>query len=555
MYSPNGLAQTAQALALPAPTGGLNDFDPLSLMDPSFLIEGENFFPDTGKLSVREGFHNFGPPFTFGGIFSTPIRTLIPTNLRDQVGLDFLEKLWVFNDQGVFKRNTTPPYDWNNFWTVTNGRMQYVRMTNTGTTYLIACNGVDPAILVNETTDVWANFTQVVTPTAPGEISGLNPNQICWVHTHNKRLWFVQKDSLNAYYLPVDGVGGAALPFPVAGQFGLGGKLMAIMTWSSDTGKGLDDRLIFLTDQGEIAVYTGSDPSDANNFQLDSMFRIAPPLGTRAVVQYGGDILVLTRRGVIPLSSVLYGTAQEQSTIGVLSRRVNRVIQSLTYDWTTHPTPPELQVCPDQLWVTLCIYDTANAGWVQLVMNLLTGAWGKWTMPVRSIVPAGRDVFMIGDNPTVAPSHASRWVWYITQGQHRDFVVTDTIYDSPGIPITAYAQGAFTYLDNPTQQKHAKLIRFVFESETNVSFRVRVVPDFRVNRFLGTPPPNYSQEGGVWDDVLWDAATWPYPNTIRMQWAGANALGYSMAWQMRLSTSSPVAILGVEWVWEAGGLV
>ena len=51
--------QVSKALALPAPTGGINDLDPIAAMQPQFLIDTMNFFPDTNTLQVRNGYQEW----------------------------------------------------------------------------------------------------------------------------------------------------------------------------------------------------------------------------------------------------------------------------------------------------------------------------------------------------------------------------------------------------------------------------------------------------------------------------------------------------------------
>ena len=48
---------------------------------------------------------------------------------------------------------------------------------------------------------------------------------------------------------------------PLSGAATKGGKLLFGATWSIDAGDGIDDKCVFVTDQGELLIFTGSDPS------------------------------------------------------------------------------------------------------------------------------------------------------------------------------------------------------------------------------------------------------------------------------------------------------
>lgn len=92
--------------------------------------------------------------------------------------------------------------------------------------------------------------------TVPG---GLSTADFSYVWAYKQRLFFTQKDSLNAWYLPVDQIGGTAVELPLGGVFGRGGSLVFGATWSLDSGAsgGLSEQWVVVTTEGEVAVYQG----------------------------------------------------------------------------------------------------------------------------------------------------------------------------------------------------------------------------------------------------------------------------------------------------------
>lgn len=520
--------QTALAKALPAPTGGLNDLDPLANMDPAFMIDGMNVFPDTGLVLCRPGYQIVQTGF------GKPVKTIL-----EYRGHDGSIQKFCATDDGIYEIAT--PGTKTLVKALTNGDLNYTQFSNAGNTYLVACNGVDPMVLYNGST--WVSFTEVTTPVAPGEIKGINPALVVDVYTHNARLWLVKKNSMEAYYMPVDAVGGEAKVFLVGSNFTRGGYLLKLMRWSSDTGAGIDDRLVFITTAGEIASYSGTDPATAETFQLDSVFMMAPPLGDRGLCEFGGDVLVLSRRGLMPASSLLYGTAVEQMEGGVLSRRINRKLQQLTAQWMALPFPIEVFVHSELQWITINVWDSDLNRPTQYVMNLLNGSWGRFNYPVRTL----RTI----DNITYMGTQDGR-VLIVTKNGYRDELNID---GTAGLPIEGWMMGAYTYLDDPNSNKHAKLMQPVFQAEVKPSFRMRALPDFRTDPYNIVVPPSLALANAKWDLSYWDLANWAGLENVYRPWMSANVLGYAFAWQIKFSTSSALGLAAVKWVWAPGGLV
>lgn len=528
--------RVSQALALPAPTGGINDLDPLAKMDASFMLDGLNFYPDNALIVIRPGFQSYAEGM------GAPVKTIMSYNAQSGAFQKFATTDTQFFD--ITNPSLTPPV----VSTCTFGEWESVMFATPAGQYLVAVNGTDPAKFYDGT--VWQNFTEVATPTAPGEIKGINPNKFDAVIAHKGRLWFIEKNTMTAWYLPLDSLGGEAKPFYLGGIFNRGGYLRVLGRWSSDTGEGLDDRLIFFTSVGEVASYAGTDPSNVETWALDSIFFVASPLSKRSVVSYGGDILLLSRRGLIPLSSLITGSATEVLYSGALSRRISRTLLRLT-SAPAPPFPPEVRLHEDSAWVVINIFEPSQAGGrfdgsnapVQLVMNFLTGAWGKFNYPCRTVRSINSVFYMGTDDGRVL---------MVTQDEYIDNRNFD---GTGGNPIEGYCFAAYTFLDNPTANKHAKLIRPVFQSEVSPSFVIRVLPDFRLDKFTQSPPPSFAIGNARWDVSFWDQANWAGTENVYRPWKSANVLGYAFAWQMRVSTSSALGISDVEWVWEAGGYV
>ena len=80
---------------------------------------------------------------------------------------------------------------------------------------------------------------------------------------------------MSLWYLPLNSISGAASEFPIGNFLQKGGKIVAIIPWTIDSGHGSDDLFCILSSEGEIAVYSGTDPAslttwDKNNDDFES---------------------------------------------------------------------------------------------------------------------------------------------------------------------------------------------------------------------------------------------------------------------------------------------
>lgn len=105
------------------------------------------------------------------------------------------------------------------------------------------------------------------------------------------RLFCWEKNDTKIWYGSVDQVEGTFNPFELGGQ--ITGNLLITTTLSKDGGAGPDDYIIFISDQGDAAVYEGTDPADANNWSLVGTFKIGRPLSKHSFAQYGAQTVVL----------------------------------------------------------------------------------------------------------------------------------------------------------------------------------------------------------------------------------------------------------------------
>jgi len=246
---------------------------------------------------------------------------------------------------------------------LSNARFQYVNFTTPGGSFLIAVNGADTAKKYDGST--WANTAIISSATSSSFIN---------VSVFKERLFFIPSASLTFYYMDaVEAIAGTAAAFPLGSLFAKAGYLMAAGAWTRDGGHGMDDFAVFVTSEGEVAVYSGSDPGDANDWALVGVYQIPKPLGRRCLQKFGGDLWVLTEAGVLPMSTVLSGIEPQSFLTDKINPAVADAVKMYrdNYGW-------QLFYAPFAHMLILNVPVKTGDKQEQYVMNTNTGAWCRF---------------------------------------------------------------------------------------------------------------------------------------------------------------------------------
>jgi hypothetical protein len=500
----------ARTASLPAPTGGWNARDPLAQMDKLDAVILDNIFPQTKEVVLRYGYTTH----VTGVGASTAVNSLMAYNSPTT------NKLF-----GAAGANI---YDMTNAGTVgaavvtgqTSDKWQHVNMTTAGGSFLILVNGADNMERYDGSS--WTAVSGAITNVATTSIINLN--------VFKRRLWMVEKNSLKIWYLPVDSITGAAAALDFSGIFKLGGYLMSMGTWSLDAGDGLDDYAAFVTSQGEVAVYKGTDPSSATTWTLQGVFVIGSPIGRRCLVKYGGDMLMISKDGLLPMSKALMSS--RVNTRVALTDKIQQAASEATttyganFGWETMLYPAENML--------LMNVPTSATTSEQYVMNTITGSWCRFTGWNATCWERFNDLIYFGTLDGV------NLAW---SGQSDN-----------GANINAEALQAFNYFGND-MEKRFTLARPILSSNGTPGISIGLNVDFDLSAPVGTPtfsPTTY----GIWDTGLWDAALWGGDYQIKKDWLGVNGIGRCAALHMKL------ALMGIllkwastDYIYEDGGFL
>lgn len=412
----------------------------------------------------------------------------------------------------------------------TNGYYSTEQFGTAGGDFLYAVNGADKARLFNGTT-----WTQITTTSTPA-ITGADTANFSHVWSFASRLFFVKKNSSIAYYLPVDSIAGAVAEFSLAGIFKTGGKLLYGATWSLDAGDGLDDKCVFVSDQGEVAIYEGTNPGDPNAWSKAGVYSITPPLGRKAKMQAGGDLLIATQTGLVPISQAISRdiAALEMSSV---SKNITPLWQSQAFalsavGWEIEKWPSE------NIMVISQPSDTENTC---LIANLQTGAWSRFTgFNVQCLVHFDKSVFFAGKNGIV----------YRFESGGSD----------SGTPYTASFLGKSEEMGVSGQQKTIAQVRAKFRGKTKVKPLVTAKTDYNEN--LSSPPNASANDAsaGVWGVSKWGAGVWGGA-TVSTQavWSAVGRTGFAVAPEVQVTfggvAKPDVELVAIDATFHVGALV
>lgn len=483
-----GKRRTAQIRTLPPPVGGLNAIDNIADMPEADALVLTNFFCQPDYVELRHGYESHATGL------STAVESLLtwhgPTG----------DKMFGAVTASIFEVTSAGAVGAADLTSLTNGRWQQTMMANAGGNFLVIANGADS--IRNYDGSSW---------TTPS-ITGVSSATIDNVAIHARRLWMVEEDSTSAWYLPIDSIAGAALEINFGPLFSQGGKLVAIGSLTRDGGSGPDDFAVFLSSTGEVALFRGTDPANASTWSLVGVYYLPEPIGKRCLMKVGADLAVLTKAGVISLTSML-GLDRSTAERAAVTNKIDRFI---TEDATAHDTKFgwELARKPRSNMFLVNVPTSAGAEQRQWAMNTLSGAWSKFTGYNANCFGLLNGELYFGGN--------SGTVWKADVG----------FQDNSG-GIIADMKTSFSYFGSRGTNKHFKLMRAMFESNGRPGFLMDLNIDFEDREPTSTPTAS-AVTGSLWDASNWDSAKWGGGATITRNWVGAVGYGEAAAIRLRV---------------------
>lgn len=492
-------AQQLQVTTLPAPTRGIIQHENDAFTGPGACIISDNWMPTMKGIKLRGGCIRW---------------CVLPEAVPVVSGFEYVSG----NQQRMFAANATKLYDvTSNVPTLvksgqTSGNYCASQLANLSGYWLIAVNETgDFPLRFDGTTWTTLSADQINGPVGSPVEHGRNLSYVC---KYRNRLFFIETKSMNIWYLGIDSIGGTLTKIPLSGAATHGGYLMFMASWSIDAGDGIDDKLVIGTSEGEILIFTGSNPADPNNWRQEGRYEISPPLGMNAHTNVGGDLLVLTVDGIVPISQAITKSAG-QLELALITRTIKRmwrdeVLAKRGLPWTMRKW--------DEYGANFITLPGGAAGnRYCLAMNNTTGAFAR---------ALGWDAMcflrMRGD------------LFFGTQGGII-MQANRTGYDD-GKPYVATLVGGWEMFQAGSQDVIWHQARAIFTAPAGEPFepQISATVDFVVT--IPPPPPAGPDPGvtDVWDEGKWDHAKWDAPAPSKpvnrnTMWVSVGMTGFSHA--------------------------
>jgi len=361
----------------------------------------------------------------------------------------------------------------------------------------------------------------VITATSP--ITGVTP-LFSNVNIFKNRMYFVEKNSLNVWYLAVNAIGGAATVFPMQGVFRYGGYIVATASWSIDSTSGIYEAFVAISSEGEVVMYDGSDPSV---WTLKGTYKISRPLGARCFAKAGGDLMIMTEDGIVPMSKV--------QTLDQIALQNVAITQPIAPAWRsavlarTGLTGWQIQLCPLESMGIINLPKQTSQDNTQFIVNARTGAWSQY-------VGWDANCFAVYNNGLYYGTSDGR----VMQGEvgaadSADSLSTST---SPGNNYTSIIFHSFNSLNDSVSHKQMRMCHPYIASNFSQQLQVTANVDFDIT--IPNAPSSIVPVSSVsnWDSAVWDTNPWPNQLATQNYWQTVTNFGTVFAPIIQVTLSS-----------------
>ncbi|HBT70045.1 MAG TPA: hypothetical protein DEB63_19640 [Agrobacterium sp.] len=423
------------------------------------------------------------------------------------------EKLFAANENEIADITTAPV---NLLTGRTGGDWSVAQFVNAdGAVFLRGVSGMDAPFVFDG-----ASFGTTPALTFPVGIT-VTADKLSRVWQYKNRLFFIQKESMDAWYLPVSVIGGALVRLPLAGVFARGGSLLFGSSWSIESGDGPNEYCAFVSTEGEVAVFSGSNPGDADDWAKVGVYRIGKPLGAKAFFRGGGDLIIATSLGLVPLSQAM------QRDYAALSASAISVNIETAWNSTVDERDSAAWHCeiwPEKQIAVVCMPTLTGTEKQMYVVNTRTAAWSRWTGWDGKCLEVFNGRLLFGsENGKIVEGYVGG--------------------SDQGAPYTTTYIPLFEDMGNPLALKIAKMARGVVRTAIPVEVQVTIQTDYIVSLppvpQAPSIPPSNEWGAAIWGQGVWGAGR---VKEIQQDWDSADGEGYAVAPAMRMTSGALVPI-------------
>jgi hypothetical protein len=526
---PQQLAPPLQTVTLPAPIRGIIESENEAFMQPGGAIVQDNWIPTMRGCRLRGG---------------TKTHCTLPdvnpvVSAFEYVNGANVHQMFASQHDKLYNVTSTSPVL---VASVADGNWSTAQLSNLSGEHLLALNDAGDYAWYYDGT-AWTHFDagQITGPAGSGVDNGAG---LTYVWKYRSRLFFIQGGTMNAYYLNVDEYQGTLQQIPLGGAGTKGGALIFGATWSVDTGAGPDDRCVFYTTEGEALLFTGNNPGDPTNWAQLGVYAVGRPMGKNAHLPMGGDLLIATIDGIVPLSKAIQVDAGSLD-LAMLTRPIRQM-------WRQEVALKGGRPWTMRRWdVQGIMFVTWPGGLVGQrtcgVLNNATGAWGRMTYGYDALCFVGN-----GDN-----------LYFGTQDG--TIVQCELGGSDDGALYVASLVGGWEMFGAPSNTNIWLQARAVFASTAAQPFvpQLSACIDYQIELPLPPPPgpdPGIQEvwDSGDWDVALWDQITTAVPPIRNTRWVSVGRTGFAHAPTVQVSVQQQalpqVELLGIAATYQRVGV-
>ena len=586
------VAQQRRAVtaSVPAPIGGWNARDSVAEMNPLDAVVLNNFYPTPSQIQLRKGYTEYATGITgqvdtlmqYSGGSTSKLFAAAGSVIYDVSsagaavsvvtgqGSDRLQYVNASTSGGNFLvavNGADAPliYDgtnWIKYATISTAQT-ISNLTSSGTTCTLVTSvahglvtgnqvtiaGASPATyngtfkitVVNGTTFTYTALSAPAsspasplgTYTVATFLTNTTITNLIHINLHKERLYFVETGTLKFYYLAPNAISGALSSFDLGAVARNGGYIMAMGTWTLDAGYGVDDYAVFITNNGEVIVYKGSDPSDPDNWSLIGVWQLGQVFARRCFFKFAGDLLLITQDGIVPLASALQSSRLDPR-INITDKIYYAVseaadLYNTEFGWQIHYYAKQ----------NMLIFNIpVIGGQQQYVMHNITKAWASFSGINATCFELYDENMYFGGNGFVGRF----WDGLSDNDQN----------------IKASCQQAYSYFDARGQLKRFTMVRPILFTDNGLpAILCGINTDFETQNNIGQVSFNPALVSvGIWDTSLWDDAEWGGGNTISKNWQGVTGIGYAAGIILNIASQDiDVRWASTDYVMERGAIL
>jgi hypothetical protein len=455
--------QRNAATNLPAPYTGFDPSSPVTAMRPTAAVVLENFLCKPDGLEIRQGQvdHITAVPKQVDRLF-----VYAAPNGGEKLFGATADGIYDFSVAGVAGATVIA---------LSNGHIVSTMIATGANNYMLCVNGVDTLKQYDGTT--WTSIA------AYGGTALPTQNYI-YTETYRQRIFFVVRNSLQIEYLAANAIAGAATNYPMGALFRLGGYIVAISVWTIDGGIGPEDNLCVFTNKGEVAVFAGNDPA---TWALRGVYFAGRPLGETPMYKYGGDVLLLTETGIVPMSTLIQTASIDRT------QTVSTAIRPWLVEFAQAAFSLQgWQILSDPLQPFLLINVPSTPVRYQAIMHSQTGSWSVYSgWNAIHFARKTQELYF-------SDSGGSAGAWKVKR---------ITGFADNGSNIVATMLQAYSKFGYAGEKQFIE-VRPYFESAGSFSYNLGWSNDFQdateyTNQIVGS-----GATAGIWGTSLWGAALW-----------------------------------------------